>query len=121
MARVGDRWLIGVREVDHPVEPSDSLVPGHPAVLASKVISVDACGEDRRELAQDVNQIRAPLGEDEPWLGCSDARSRVVWFDPAGTEAAIPVPGVTACPERLAGNSLIDVTDGVLTGRSDLV
>src|SRR5687767_3998636 len=87
-ARVGDRWLFGVRTFEIPLTAVDTALGGAEGrpyrQLESEIVSVGECGEDRRVVATGVDTIFPATNEDEPWLGCVADTGDLYWFDPDG-------------------------------------
>jgi hypothetical protein len=101
--QVGDRWLVGVRLFETPIGP-DTWVSGEdpPALVSSRVVSVDECGGDPRVVARGAHLIRPPRGA-EPWIACSDDH-RIVVFDPALEGAGVAHPDLLCTDDVLDGD-----------------
>lgn len=94
-ARFGDRWLYAVQRFDREIVDVDEagLWGRYRAVpqLDARIESVDRCGEDRRVVAEGIDDILAPAEEDGPWLGYRRDTGILYLFDPDGRFAAMPL------------------------------
>lgn len=83
-ARYGDRFLVGIGRYDVPL----AALTGLETPTSVRVVSVDACGNDRRTIAEGVDLLFPPTRDDRPWLACSTQTGDVMTIDPTGTESA---------------------------------
>lgn len=104
-ARLGDRWIFGVRRFEIPLTSvaSTTFPPDmRPfAQLDARVESVGACGEDRRVVAEDVDILFPPFESDGPWLGCRNDNGDLYWIHPDGASPARWITRVDRCGRHI--------------------
>jgi hypothetical protein len=84
----GDRYVFTVYEFATEitdVSQADYLADGwgYPH-LGSRVVSVDACGDDARVVAEGLEHIHRPIDGRGPWIGCDLPARQLHVFDPRG-------------------------------------
>ena len=79
--RYGERWVV---EID--VYTGDAVDAGNTNNLPdpeTRVVSVDACGDDRQVHASGLLWARRDgTGQDAVWLGCEQQTRELLWIDP---------------------------------------
>lgn len=79
VARFGDRIFVGIARFEAAFDYQFPL----PASLGSRLVSMDACGRDRRTVAEELEGFYVPTDAGQPWLAV-DREMRLVWLDPEG-------------------------------------
>lgn len=95
LERFADVWLYGVQTYARAVDDASftwTTPENLPiAQTGARIESTDACGRNRRIVAEDVDKILPPLAADGPWLAGSLDTAALSWFDPRGNWPAIPL------------------------------